>query len=515
MSNSAFERVIVPPMDEYNQKLIANLHPNDWKNPEPADCYDLIAIGAGAAGLVTSAGAAGLGVGLKVALIEKHLMGGDCTNVGCVPSKCLIRSARVVGEIWNAKEYGIHVPQEVEVDFPAVMERMRRLRAQISHVDAVDRFTNEFGMDIFLGAASFTSSNTIEVAGKTLRFKKAVIATGARATHPDIPGMKEAGYLTNETVFSLTQLPRRLAIIGGGPIGCELAQAFNRFGSEVTILHRGSHILNKEDSDAASIVQKVFQHEQIDLVLSSQIQRVESTSEGKKIHYTSNGKQDFIIVDEILVGAGRTPNVEGLNLETVGVEYDSKGVKVNDHLQTTNPKIFAAGDICLSQKFTHMADATARIVIQNALFTPFGLGRKKLSDLVVPWVTFTDPEIAHVGMYESEAQEKGLSVNTIKIDYEDVDRAITDGETAGFVKVHLKEGTDKILGATIVSPHAGETISEVTTAIVNGIGMNKLSSVIHPYPTQAEGIKKAADAYKRTKLTDGTKKLLGFLHKFS
>ncbi len=515
MSNSAFERVIVPPMDEYNQLLIANLHPNDWKNPEPADCYDLVAIGAGAAGLVTSAGAAGLGVGLKVALIEKHLMGGDCTNVGCVPSKCLIRSSRVVGEIWNAKEYGIKIPQQVEVDFPAVMERMRRLRAQISHVDSVERFTKEFGMDVFLGAASFTSDNTIEVAGKTLKFKKAVIATGARAIQPDIPGMKEAGYLTNETVFSLTQLPRRLAIIGGGPIGCELAQAFNRFGTAVSLFHRGSHILNKEDADAAEIVQKVFKRERIDVILSSQIERVEKTSEGKKIYFISNGKKDSIIVDEILVGAGRTPNVEGLNLEVVGVDYDSKGVKVNDNLQTTNPKIFAAGDICLSQKFTHMADATARIVIQNALFAPFGLGRKKVSDLVVPWVTFTDPEIAHVGMYESEAREKGFEVNTIKIDYEDVDRAITDGETEGFVKVHLKQGSDKILGATIVSAHAGETISEVTTAIVNGIGMNKLSAVIHPYPTQAEGIKKAADAFKRTKLGGSTRKLLEFLNKFS
>ncbi|MEL6164780.1 MAG: FAD-dependent oxidoreductase, partial [Cyanobacteria bacterium J06628_3] len=311
------------------------------------------------------------------------------------------------------------------------------------------------------------------------------------------------------------QLPKRLAIIGGGPIGCELAQSFNRFGSEVTILHRGSHILNKEDSDAAEIVQKVFQKEKVGMILSSQIERVETTSEGKKIYYTSNGLKGSIVVDEILVGAGRTPNVSGLNLETVGVEYDSKGVKVNDNLVTTNPKIFAVGDICLSQKFTHMADATARIVIQNALFAPFGLGRKKLSDLVIPWVTFTDPEIAHVGMYESEAQEMGLEVNTVKIDYEDVDRAITDGETEGFVKVHLKAGTDQIIGATIVSTHAGESISEVTTAIVNGIGMNKLSGVIHPYPTQAEGIKKAADAYKRTKLTDGTRKLLGFLNKFS
>lgn len=514
MSNSAFEKVIVPPMDEHNQRLIANLHPNDWKNPEPADCYDLVVIGAGAAGLVTSAGAAGLGVGLKVALIEKHLMGGDCTNVGCVPSKSLIRSSRVVGEMWNAKEYGVVAPKQVEVDFPAVMERMRRIRADISPVDSVERFTN-IGMDVFLGTASFISGDTIEVAGKKLKFKKAVIATGARATQPDIPGMKEAGYLTNETVFNLTQLPRRLAIIGGGPIGCELAQTFNRFGSEVTILHRGSHILNKEDSDAAEIVQKVFQKEKVGLILNSQIERVESISEGKKIYYTSNSRKGSIVVDEILVGAGRTPNVEGLNLEAVGVEYDSKGVKVNDNLVTTNPKIFAAGDICLSEKFTHMADATARIVIQNALFAPFGLGRKKLSDLVVPWVTYTDPEIAHVGMYESEAKEKGLEVNTIKIDYEDVDRAITDGETEGFIKIHLKQGTDQILGATIVSPHAGETISEVTTAIVNGIGMNKLSGVIHPYPTQAEGIKKAADAYKRTKLTDRTKKLLGFLNKFS
>lgn len=515
MSNSTSERVIIPPMDEHNQKLIANLHPDDWKNPEPADCYDLVVIGAGAAGLVTSAGAAGLGVGLKVALIEKHLMGGDCTNVGCVPSKSLIRSARVVGEMWNAKKYGVTAPQEVEVDFPAVMERMRKIRADISPVDSTYRFTNEFGMDVFLGTASFISGDTIEVAGQKLKFKKAVIATGARATHPDIPGIKEAGYLTNETVFNLTQLPKRLAIIGGGPIGCELAQTFNRFGSQVTILHRGSHILNKEDRDAAEIIQKVFQQEKVEMILSSKIERVESTPEGKKIYYTSNGIKGSIVVDEILVGAGRTPNVKSLNLEKVGVEYDEKGVKVNDNLVTSNPQIFAVGDVCLSQKFTHMADASARIVIQNALFAPFGLGRKKLSDLVVPWVTFTDPEIAHVGMYESEAKEMGLEVNTIKIDYEDVDRAITDSETEGFVKVHLKAGTDQIVGATIVSPHAGETISEITTAIVNGIGMNKLSGVIHPYPTQAEGIKKAADAYKRTKLTDGTRKFLGFLNKFS
>ncbi len=515
MSNSEFQKVTVPPMDEYNQTLVSYVHPPDWVNPRPTEHYDLVVIGAGTAGLVVAAGAAGLGLGLKVALIEKYLMGGDCLNIGCVPSKCIIRSSRIVGEIREASVFGIHVPEHIEVDFPAVMERMRRLRAGISHHDSAQRFQN-IGVDVFLGNGHFSSNNTVKVGDQTLRFKKAVIATGARAMRPQIEGIEKAGYLTNETVFSLTQRPQRLAVIGGGPIGCELAQAFRRLGCEVVLFHRGSHILNKEDGDAAEILQNVLIQEGIRLVLGCQMKHVVKTSEGKTLYFSCNGIDESITVDEILAGAGRVPNVEGLNLEAVGVEYDQrKGVKVNDYLQTTNPKIYAAGDICMNWKFTHAADAAARIVIKNTLFSPFGWGRSKLSSLVIPWTTYTDPEIAHVGMYEHEAQEKGIDVNTIKIPFSSVDRAIADGEEEGFVKIYHKKGSDQILGATIVARHAGEMISEVTMAIVGKLGLNTLSNVIHPYPTQAEGIKKAADAYRRTLLTAKTKRLLGLLAKLS
>ncbi|MBW4555271.1 MAG: mercuric reductase [Trichormus sp. ATA11-4-KO1] len=515
MSNSELERVIVHPVDEYNQKLVSYVHPPNWVNPQPADCYDLVVIGAGTAGLVVAAGAAGLDLGLKVALIEKHLMGGDCLNVGCVPSKTMIRSSRVVGELWNAPDLGINIPQQIDVDFPAVMARMRRVRAGISHHDSAERFQN-LGVDVFLGNGRFASKNTVEVANKTLKFKKAVIATGARAVRPAISGIEAAGYLTNETVFSLTQRPERLAVIGGGPIGCELAQTFRRLGCEVVIFHRGSHLLNKEDADAAEIVQSVLIKEGIRLVLNCQLEEVATVTDGKRLDFSANGHRDSVTVDEILAGAGRAPNVEGLNLDIVGVEYDQRrGVKVNDYLQTTNPQIYAAGDICMDWKFTHAADAAARIVIKNTLFSPFGLGRSKLSSLVMPWVTYTDPEIAHVGMYEHEAQKLGIDVSTIKIPFSSVDRAIADHEESGFLKIHHKKGSDEIIGATIVASHGGEIISEVTTAIVNKIGLSKLSSVIHPYPTQAEAIKKAADAYRRTLLTPRTKKILGFLTKFS
>lgn len=515
MSNSAFENVTVSPMDEYNQTLVSYVHPPDWVNPKPASCYDLVVIGAGTAGLVVAAGAAGLGLGLKVALIEKHLMGGDCLNVGCVPSKCMIRSSRVVAEIGEAKNYGVHVPEEISVDFPAVMQRMRRIRASISPHDSAERF-QQLGVDVFLGSGRFLGDNAIEVGTETLRFKKAVIATGARAVRLSIEGMEEAGYLTNESVFSLTERPSRIALIGGGPLDCELAQAFRRLGSEVVLFHRSSHILNKEDADAAEIVQKVFIREGIRLILGSEVKRVVKSSEGKTLYFTHQGQEESITVDEILVGVGRAPNVEGLNLDAVGVEYDQKqGVKVNDYLQTTNPRIYAAGDICMNWKFTHAADAAARIVIKNTLFSPFGLGRSKLSSLVMPWVTYTDPEVAHVGLYEREAREKGIEVEAIAIALSQVDRAIADGEEEGFVKILHRKGSDQILGATIVARHAGEMISEVTTAIVGKVGLSQLSGVIHPYPTQAEAIKKAADAYRRTLLTPNTKRFLGLLTKLS
>ena len=514
MKNSAVEPVTVLPMDEYNQQLVASVHPSDWVNPEPKDDYDLVVIGAGTAGLVVAAGVAGLGIGLKVALVEKKLLGGDCLNFGCVPSKCLIRSGRVLGEVGRAKSLGINIA-EPSVDFSLVMERMRKVRSQISDHDSVQRFQS-LGIDVFLGEARFLENKAIAVAEKILKYKKAVIATGARALHPVISGLEEAGFLTNETVFSLTELPQRFAIIGGGPIGCELAQTFQRLGSQIILFHNHSQLLNKEDQDAADIIQNTFIKEGIQLILESQIERVEKTSEGKIIHYTHQGKSDFIIVDEILVGTGRSPNVEGLNLEAVGVEYNQRvGIKVNDYLQTTNPNIYGAGDVCMNWKFTHAADAAARIVIKNIFFSPLGWGRSKISDLVMPWVTYTDPEIAHVGLYAAEAQAKGLDINTITIPFNTVDRALTDGEIEGFVKILHKKGSDEILGATIVASHAGEMISEITTAIANKIGLSQISGVIHPYPTQSEAIKKAADAYRRTLLTPKAKTFLGLLAKFS
>lgn len=505
-----------PPYDRYNQELISQVHPPQWINPTPAKAYDLVVIGAGTAGLVVAAGAAGLGIGLKVALIEKHLMGGDCLNVGCVPSKCLIRSARVAAELRNAQPYGISPPPSVDVDFGAVMERMRRLRAGISHHDSAQRFQN-LGIDVFLGQGQFTSDSTIQVGDRTLNFKKAVIATGARAVRPKVPGLAEAGFLTNETVFGLTEQPKRLAVIGGGPIGCELAQAFHRLGSQVTLIHKNAHLLDKEDPDAAAIVQEQLRRDGLTIVLNAQLTQVEITAAGKVLHYDlGNGKIGQTLVDEILIGAGRQPNVEGLGLETIGVDFEARqGIRVNDYLQTSNPRIYAAGDICMDWKFTHAADAAARIVIKNALFAPWGLGKSKLSNLVMPWVTFTSPEVAHVGLSEREAKWKGIEYGTLQISMAHVDRAIADGQTEGFLKIFHKQGSDEILGATIVAENAGDMISEITTAIVHKIGLSKLSSVIHPYPTQAEVIKKAADAYRRTLLTPRSQKLLQFLTKLS
>ncbi|HET6202984.1 MAG TPA: mercuric reductase [Planctomycetota bacterium] len=491
---------LVLPDDAYNRALVSNVRPPDWANPEPAGRYNLVVLGAGTAGLVTAAGAAALGA--KVALVERHLLGGDCLNVGCVPSKCVIRSSRVLGDLRDAADLGIRVRGEVAADFPAVMERMRKIRSRISRHDGAARF-RDLGVDVFFGEARFAGPDRVEVGGKTLRFRKAAIATGARAASPGIEGIAEAGFLTNETVFSLTELPRRLAVIGGGPIGCELAQAFRRLGSEVVLFHNKGHLLDREDADAAGIVQRAFQKEGIRLVLDCRTKKVTRTPQGKAILFGCGGREETVVVDEILAGAGRQPNVEGLGLEAAGVAYDPRaGVKVNDCLRTTNPRIYAAGDVCMAWKFTHAADAAARIVIQNALF----LGRKRLSALTMPWATFTDPEIAHVGLYERDAKEKGIEIETFVRRFDDVDRAIADGEEEGFVKVHVRKGTDEILGATIVARHAGETIGELTLAIVAKIGLKSLSGVVHPYPTQAEAIKQAADAYNRTRLTPAARK---------
>ena len=493
--------VDVRPKDAHNLELVANVHPPDWVAPSPAPRYNLVVIGGGTAGLVTAAGAAGLGA--QVALIERDLLGGDCLNVGCVPSKCVIRSSRVVGELRAAPALGVRVAGPVEVDFGAVMERLRSVRARISPHDSAARLRG-LGVDVFLGEGRFAGPGAVSVNGTTLRFKRAVIATGGRAHRPAIPGLAEAGFLSNENVFELTERPRRLAVIGAGPIGCELAQAFRRLGSEVTVFHTGSHILNREDADAAEILQRGFLAEGIRLVLDAKLTRVDHGADGKVLHAETPRGPATVTVDEILVGAGRAPNVDELGLESVGVAYDRRsGVKVDDRLCTSNPMIYAAGDVCMAEKFTHAADFAARTVIQNALF----LGRKKLSALTIPWCTYTDPEIAHVGLSEAQAAERGVAIDTYLRPFAEVDRAVIDGEDEGFVKVHARRDTDRIVGATVVARHAGDMIGELTLAITAGVGLGRLASVIHPYPTQAEAIRQVGDMYNRTRLTPRVKKL--------
>ena len=570
------------PHDEHNARLLDHVHPPTWVNPTPAARYNLVVIGAGTAGLVTAAGAAGLGA--KVALIERDLMGGDCLNVGCVPSKALISAARAAVSVRRAREFGVsdaateterraatavsspqlcgerarvrgldeeqtsHTgadsspsprpstlnPQPLgeepltlalspqgrgegtRIDFSGVMERVRRLRADIAPNDSAARFQG-LGVDVFLGEGRFTGPDTIEVAGQTLRFKKAVIATGARASRPDTPGLAEAGYLTNETVFNLTELPARMAVIGGGPIGCELAQAFARLGAQVTLIEKSHQLLGREDEAAARLVQASLERDGVRVLLDAVVERVTServashvpiAEEGegnrqKRLVVRDGAEMIEVTVDEILVAAGRTPNVEGLNLETVGVEFNARGVVVNDRMQTTNPRIFAAGDVCSPFKFTHAADFMARVVIQNSLF----FGRAKASALVIPWCTYTSPEVAHVGLTERVAAEQGMEVRAFVQDFRHVDRAILEGSTDGFVKILVKSGTDRIVGATIVADHAGEMIGEIVLAMKHRIGLGRLATTIHPYPTVAEAIRKCGDAYNKTRLTPFVKRL--------
>lgn len=497
MTDNEFVQLI--PRDEYNQALEANVHPPAWSNPTPSGRYNLVVIGAGTAGLVAAAGAAGMGA--KVALIERSLMGGDCLNVGCVPSKGVISSARMAAAVRQARDFGIEVPDGVNINFAAVMQRMRRLRARISPNDSATRF-RDLGVDVYFGQGRFVDSNSIDVEGTTLDFKRAVIATGARAAAPPIAGLDRVDYLTNETVFSLTELPPRLGIIGAGPIGCEMAQSFAQLGSEVLLVESEHGILPREDRDAAEIVEKAIIRDGVRLLCCGRDLEIKHDA-GIRLTVQSHDQGYDEPIDQLLVAVGRAPNVENLNLEAVGVEFDKKGVHVNDRLQTTNRNIYAAGDICSPYQFTHAADFMARWVIQNALFK----GRKKASGLTIPWCTYTSPEIAHVGLYETEAAAKGLQVDTYVQHFSDVDRAILEGEEEGFAKVHVKQGTDRIVGATIVARNAGDMISEITLAMTHGLGLAKIGSTIHPYPTQAEAIRRLGDQYNRTRLTPTVKAL--------
>jgi len=503
----------IEPRDSHNETLLGHVHPSDWVNPEPAPMYNIVVIGGGPAGLIVASAASGLGA--KVALIERHLLGGDCLNVGCVPSKSVIASSRVAAGFRDASRFGINAGGEPSVNFSAVMERMREIRASISHVDSAKRYTEELGVDVFIGSAQFSSRDTVKVGDTELNFRRAVIATGARAVEFPIEGLAEDGFLTNETIFELTEQPKRLAVIGSGPIGCELAQAFQNLGTEVTIIEKADQVLGREDRDATRVVEEQMSRDGVNFRLNSETKSVEQVDGELVVHIERNGKAETVVVDELLLGVGRQPNVEGLNLEAAGVDYDSrKGVQVDDTLQTSNPSIYAAGDVCMVWKFTHAADFAARIVIQNAFFSVGRLGKKKLSSLTMPWCTYTHPEVAHVGMYAHDAEAQGVEIDTYVQHLDDVDRAIADGDTEGFVKVITKQGSDTILGATIVASHAGEMISEISVAMTNGLGLGAIANTIHPYPTQAEAIRRVGDQYNKTRLTPKVKKWMERWMKF-
>jgi pyruvate/2-oxoglutarate dehydrogenase complex dihydrolipoamide dehydrogenase (E3) component len=443
-----------------------------------------------------------------VALIEKHRLGGDCLNTGCVPSKALLRSARAAAEARRAAEFGVRCGP-VEVDGTAVQQRMRRLRAGISHHDSAQRFRS-LGVDVFLGQGRFTGPSTMEVGGQSLEFARAVIATGARPARPDVPGLDPARVLTSDTVWDLGELPRRLIVLGGGPIGCELAQAFRRLGSDVFLVQRGPTLLPRDEPEAQIILRERFRSEGIHLHFNARPILAAENSRGLRLQIQIEGRTEWLEADAVLAGIGRTANVEGLGLEAADVAFDAGGVKVDDFLRTTNPHIYAAGDVCSPYQFTHAADAQARVVIQNALF----FGWQRVSRLVIPWCTYTDPEVAHVGLTLRQAEQRGIAVRTFRVGLEDVDRAVLDGEAEGIAIVHVRPGTDRILGATVVASHAGDILGELTLAMTTNRGLEDIAHTIHTYPTQGEVVRKLADAFQRGRLTPTVAKLLHWVCKW-
>lgn len=483
--------------ERYTQARIENLRPPQWRNPQVTKTYDLVVLGAGPGGVAAAKEARRLGA--SVALVEMQLIGGDKLNAGCVPSKAIIRSARAYADMRAAGNFGARRPNDIAVDLPYAFERMRRMQSRLSRLENAQRLA-EGGIDVFFGDGRFIESDAIAIGGQTVCFEYAIIATGSRPLTPSIEGIQDVGFFTNESVFLCADMPRRVLMIGGGPLGCELAQTFARLSVSVAIAQHDPMFLAGEERDAAQILSGVLEREGVEIHLNTDVVAVRKQDDAKIATLLSAGQESFCVVDELIVGVGRAPNVENIGLEQGGIEYAAgAGVTVDDWLRTSNERVFAIGDVCMSRKYTHAAEAAAQLAVRNALLQQ----ENRLSGLIIPYCTYTDPEIAHVGLHVREIRERGIPVKTYTVLMQDVDRAVIDGEDEGFVKVHVKEGDDKILGATIVARHAGEMINALSLAVNCNIGLKRLSEVIHAYPTQAEAVKLAADACARDLSTDG------------
>lgn len=481
-------------------------HLRKYKRPARFD-YNMIVIGAGSAGLVSAYIAAA--VRAKVVLIEKHKMGGDCLNTGCVPSKALIRSAKILNYFKRANEFGFNA-LPVEINFSKVMFRVQKIIRKVEPHDSVERYAG-LGVECIQGEAKIRSPFEVEVNGRLLTTKNIVVATGASPLVPPIPGLKEISYLTSDNVWNLKELPKRLVVLGGGPIGCELAQSFARFGSQVSLVEMAPRIMIREDEDVSSLMTEKFNDEGISVLANHKALRVEVEKDSKILICESQGKEVKIPFDEILVALGRKARVKGFGLEELGIEISSNGTVVADEfLRTTNyPNIFVCGDVTGPFQFTHTASHQAWYVAVNALFSPFK--KYKVDYRVIPWCTFTDPEVARVGLNEQEAKEKGIAYQVTHYGIDDLDRAIAESEAHGFIKVLTPKGKDKILGVTIVGDHAGDTITEYVAAMKHGFGLNKILGTIHIYPTLAEANKYAAGAWKKA---NAPKRALEFLAKY-
>ncbi|MFT5064123.1 MAG: pyruvate/2-oxoglutarate dehydrogenase complex dihydrolipoamide dehydrogenase (E3) component [Gammaproteobacteria bacterium] len=470
-----------------------------YSKPKKFD-RNMVVIGGGAAGLVSSLIAAT--VRAKVTLIERDKMGGDCLNTGCVPSKALIRSAKLAHQIRNGDQYGL-TAVDAEFEFSKVMERVHAVIAKIEPHDSVERFT-DLGVECLQGEAKIISPWEVEINGQVLTTKSIVIATGARPFVPPIPGLKESGFLTSDSLWEITELPKRLVILGGGPIGCELTQAFNRLGSQVAQVEMQDRLMSREDRDVSEYIASKFTGEGVDLHLETKALRVE----GKTLICEKDGAEISIEFDQILVAVGRQARLEGFGLDELGIEYD-RTLVLNDFLETNFPNIYACGDVAGPYQFTHTASHQAWFASVNALFG--GLKRFRADYRVVPWATFTDPEVARVGINEQEAEEQGVEVQVTTYGIDDLDRAIADGSDYGWVKVLTVPGKDKILGATIVGEHAGDLLAEFTLAMKHGLGLNKIMGTIHIYPTLVESNKFAAGEWKKSTKPE---RLLNWVEKY-